>query len=60
MLLVCKVLKLQLLYHQLHRQIVMLNWHEELLRFYVRFYCICRLFELFNAFAVFGSGDDSL
>lgn len=60
MLLVRQVLKLQLLDHQLNRQIVMLNRHEELLRFDVRFDRICSLFELFNAFAVFGSGDNPL
>ena len=60
MLLVRQVLKLQLLDHQLNRQIVMLNRHEELLRFDVRFDRICSLFELFNAFTVFCSGDNPL
>jgi len=60
MLLVRQVLKLQLLDHHLNRQIVMLDGHEELLRFNVRFDRICSLFELFNAFTVFGSGDNPL
>jgi hypothetical protein len=60
MLLVRQVLKLQLLDHQLNRQIVMLNRHEELLGFDVRFDRICSLFEFFNTFAVFGSCDNAL
>lgn len=60
MLLIRQMLKLKFLDYQLHRKLIVLDWHEKLFRIYVWFHRICRLFEFFDAFAVFGSRDYAL